>query len=126
MSYPFGKSTYNYITSPYGEPRYGYYHKGVDIIANYGAPILATAGGTVVESGYSNGGWGYTVVIDHGNGIRSRYAHCSDLYVTVGEKVNRGDNIAAVGSTGYSECNHLHIEVTENGVRVDPFNYIEQ
>lgn len=126
MSYPFGKSTYNYITSPYGEPRYGYYHKGVDIIANYGAPILATAGGTVVESGYSNGGWGYTVVIDHGNGIRSRYAHCSDLYVAVGEKVNRGDNIAAVGSTGYSECNHLHIEVTENGVRVDPFNYIEQ
>ena len=126
MSYPFGENTYNYVTSYYGEARYGYYHMGVDIIADYGSPILATAGGTVIESGYSNGGWGYTVVIDHGNGIRSRYAHCSSLNVTVGEKVNRGDNIAAVGSTGNSECNHLHIEVTENGARVNPFNYIEQ
>ncbi len=126
MSYPFDSETYNYVTSYYGEARYGYYHKGVDIIADYGAPIRATAGGTVVESGYSNGGWGYTVVIDHGNGIRSRYAHCSSLNVTVGEKVNRGDHIASVGSTGYSECNHLHLEVTENGVRVDPFNYVEQ
>ncbi len=122
MSFPL-KDNY-YITSYYGEPRWGYYHKGVDIIAPYGTAIYATAGGTVIESGYSNGGWGYTVVVDHGNGIQSRYAHCSSLNVTVGEKVDRGELIAEVGSTGNSECNHLHLEVNQNGVRVDPMNFI--
>ncbi len=125
MTFPLKESSGYSITSYYGDPRDGYYHMGVDIIAGYGTPIYATAGGTVVESGYSNGGWGNTVLIDHGNGIRSRYAHCSSLNVSVGEKVNRGDYIAAVGSTGYSECNHLHLEVTENGVKVNPMNYME-
>ncbi len=124
MSFPFRKGTDFSISSYFGEPRYGYYHKGMDIIADYGTPILAAAGGKVIESGYSTGGWGNTVLIDHGNGVQSRYAHCSSLNVSVGDTVNRGDHIAGVGSTGDSQCNHLHFEVYENGVRVDPIKYI--
>lgn len=123
MTFPLSESSGYYVSSPYGDPRYGYYHRGVDIIAPYGTSIHAVAGGTVVEAGYSNGGWGYTVVIDHGNGIKSRYAHCSYVNVSVGAQVNRGDCIAAVGSTGYSECNHLHLEVTVNGAHTNPMNY---
>ncbi len=123
MSFPLKESSGYYISSYYGAPRYGYYHQGVDIIAGYGTPIYATAGGTVIEAGYSNGGWGYTVVIDHGNGIKTRYAHCSSINVAAGETVNRGDQIAAVGSTGNSECNHLHLEAIVNGTRVNPMNY---
>jgi len=124
MSFPFTKGTAYNITSYYGEARYGYYHMGVDIIASYATPIHATAGGTVLEAGELGGGWGIGVVIDHGNGIRSRYAHCSSVDVTPGQKVGRGEKIAQVGSTGYAECDHLHLEVLENGARVDPFKYI--
>ena len=109
---------------------YGYqegrFHNGIDIYGDYGAPIVAAKGGTVVEaepSGY-NGGWGLNVLIDHGNGYMTRYAHCSAIAVTVGETISQGQTIGYVGSTGYSTCNHLHFEVYENGSRVDPYPYI--
>ncbi|MBR3290481.1 MAG: M23 family metallopeptidase [Clostridia bacterium] len=109
---------------------YGYqegrFHNGIDIYGDYGAPILASDGGTVVEaytSGY-NGGWGLNVLIDHGNGYMTRYAHCSSVAVTVGEKVSKGQMLGRVGSTGYSTCNHLHFEVYVSGSRVDPYPFI--
>ena len=73
--------------------------------------------------GYS-GGYGYVVKMSHGNGIETYYAHCSELYVSAGEKVEAGDIIAAVGSTGNSTGNHLHFEVRIDGVEVNPQNYL--
>ncbi len=121
LSYPFAA---NYpITSPYGDYRGYYYHQGIDIVAPYGTEILASAGGTVVEASYSYYGWGNHVVIDHGNGMKTRYAHCSSLNVSVGDKVARGEVIAFVGSTGDADCNHLHIELLSGGARINAANY---
>ena len=116
-------SGYN-ITSNYGEYRGGYAHQGTDMVVNFGTDIMAAASGTVIEAGYSSYGWGNNVLIDHGNGIKTRYAHCSSLNVSVGEKVSRGEVIAKVGSTGDSECNHLHFEAYVNGVRTDAMQLV--
>lgn len=121
LSYPFA---YNYtVTSPYGDYRGYYYHQGMDIVAPYGTEILACAGGTVVEASYSYYGWGNHVVIDHGNGMKTRYAHCSSLNVSVGDKVARGEVIAFVGATGDADCNHLHLELLSGGARINAANY---
>jgi len=98
-------------------------HTGLDIAAPTGTKIKASAGGTVTFSGYK-GSFGYMVVINHGNGIETYYAHCSKLYVTVGQQVNQGDIIAAVGNTGNSTGPHLHLEVRVNGVAYNPQNYV--
>lgn len=104
-------------------------HKGTDITTNggMGRPIVAAASGTVVEasSGW-NTGFGNSVVIDHGNGLRTRYAHCQNnsIRVRVGQKVSQGQQIAAIGSTGNSTGAHLHFEVMVNGRRVNPERYI--
>lgn len=113
------------ITSRFGnrESIRSYDHTGIDIAAPAGTPIKATADGTVKFSGYS-GGYGYVVKISHGNGIETYYGHCSSLYVSTGEKVEAGDVIAAVGSTGNSTGNHLHFEVRVNGTEVDPQYYL--
>lgn len=105
-------------TDPIGRPHYAY-----DIAIGYGTPIKATNSGTVViaTSHYS---YGYYIVIDHGNGKSSLYAHCSSLYVGVGTNVEKGQTIAAVGSTGFSTGNHLHFEMRENGVKVNPAKYV--
>lgn len=108
------------ISSYWGDGRN---HKGLDLAANKGVPIFAAAKGTVTYSGYS-GDYGYSVVIDHGNGLKTRYAHASALCVRVGDVVAQGDMIAAVGSTGYSTGDHLHFEVIVNGTRVNPAPYI--
>ena len=93
------------------------YHTGADICAAYGSPILAADSGVVVTAGY-HPSYGNYVVINHGNGMRTLYAHASSLNVHVGQSVKQGDVIAYVGSTGNSTGNHCHFEVFVNGVRV--------
>lgn len=117
------------ITSPFG-PRKdplgaGYdFHPGMDIGAPEGAPIRAAAAGRVIQVG-EDGGYGNVVVIDHGNGLTSRYGHCSQTFATVGEVVQAGDQIAAVGSTGHSTGPHLHFEVREGDRPVDPSAFLK-
>ncbi|MBE9013859.1 M23 family metallopeptidase, partial [Pseudanabaenaceae cyanobacterium LEGE 13415] len=89
----------------------------------FGHPILAADRGTVIFAGWY-GGYGNSVILDHGNGITTMYAHAQELYVSEGETVERGKTIAATGSTGLSTGPHLHFEVRENGEPVDPMNYL--
>ena len=103
------------------------YHSGLDIATSYGTTIKASDGGTVVWSGTGTGSyWSYGnyVVIDHGNGVRTLYAHCSSLLVSTGDKVYQGQPIARVGSTGRSTGNHCHFEVQINGTAVNPLAYL--
>ena len=98
-------------------------HKGMDLAAPTGTPIYAAAAGTVTTARYSNsaGNW---VVINHGNGLQTYYMHASALYVSEGQTVSKGQNIAAVGSTGQSTGPHLHFQVMQNGTPVNPRNYL--
>ena len=99
------------------------YHKGVDVGAPKGTPIIAAAGGTVVISTYHYSAGNY-VMINHGNGVYTVYMHASKLLVSVGDKVKQGQKIALVGTTGYSTGNHLHFGVRINGTYYDPLNYV--
>lgn len=108
------------ITSYWGDGRG---HKGMDLAADSGTPIYAVADGTVTASGFQSA-YGYYVDVDHGNGIKTRYAHASVLKVSTGVQVKQGDLLALVGRTGNSTGNHLHFEVIVNGTRVNPASYI--
>ena len=117
-----------YITSGFGyrvAPTAGATsrHDGIDYGASTGTPIYAADSGTVITAQY-NSARGYYVVINHGNGMQTWYQHCSALYVSVGDKVSRGQNIAAVGATGIVTGPHLHCEVHVNGTPVDPLLYL--
>lgn len=121
-------SVSSYITSPYGtrtHPITGTVktHTGLDIGAASGTNIYAAADGTVLVSGWNNGGYGYYVVINHGGGLTTLYAHCSSLLVSSGQKVTKGQVIAKVGSTGMSTGPHLHFEVLKNGSHTNPWAY---
>ena len=107
------------LSCPYGKDG----HKGVDLSAPFGTPIKAAASGTVVEASY-NGTYGNCVVIDHGNGIKTLYAHASTIGVNVGDIVHAGETVALVGSTGYSTGNHLHFEIHVGENRINPQPYI--
>jgi murein DD-endopeptidase MepM/ murein hydrolase activator NlpD len=109
------------ITSGYGM-RWGRLHAGIDIGAGYGTPIRAAAGGTVIFAGWM-GGYGNFVIIDHGGGLATAYAHQSSIAVG-GGAVSQGQVIGYVGSTGHSTGPHLHFEVRVNGSAVDPLGYL--
>jgi murein DD-endopeptidase MepM/ murein hydrolase activator NlpD len=98
-------------------------HEGIDISAREGTPIVAPAGGLVIEVS-TEPGYGRTLRIDHGYGVVTRYAHCSKILVRVGQRVKRGAEIALVGNTGISTSPHLHYEVEVWGRPMDPRNYI--
>ncbi len=114
------------ISSPFAS-RWGSFHGAIDISngSTNGKPIIASDGGTVIEAEYHSS-YGYYVLIDHGNGYKTRYAHCSKLMVEAGQKVAQGEYIANVGNTGYSFGAHLHFEIIKNGQLVDPLNYVER
>jgi len=98
-------------------------HKGLDIAAGCGTPIYAAAAGTVEFAG-TKGSFGKLVIINHGSGVKTYYAHCNSLKVSAGQKVEAGTNIATVGKTGTATGYHLHFEVRVNGVSKNPQNYI--
>ncbi len=124
------------VYSAYGmrfHPSDGEYkmHSGVDLGGNTGNPIVAAESGTVLSvvtpcPGQKDGGSGYGnyLIVGHDNGISTLYAHCKDVYVSVGQSVGRGETIASCGSTGMSTGPHLHFEVRENGTKVNPMKYI--
>lgn len=101
-------------------------HNGLDIANKTGTPIYAADAGVVeiAATGW-NGGYGNTFLINHGNGIKTRYGHLSALYVKQGDTVAKGENIGAMGSTGRSTGPHIHFEVVINGTRYNPLNYIK-
>ena len=135
MTYDGGTFTwpcpaYTRISSPFGwrlHPTLGVqkFHNGVDLAAPAGSNILAAYSGTVVGAGY-NSSMGNYVMIDHGSELYTIYMHASALYVKSGQKVSKGDVIAAVGTTGRSTGNHLHFGVRVNGSYVNPMNYISK
>ena len=116
------------LSSPYGyriHPIYGTkrLHTGIDIAASNGTPIAAAGSGKVILAKVF-GGYGNAVVVDHGGGLTTLYAHQSRIAVSVGQAVSRGDTIGYVGSTGNSTGAHLHFETAEYGNRVDPLKYL--
>src|SRR5690606_2937439 len=111
------------ISSRYG-PRWGRMHYGIDIAVNTGTPVKAAARGRVSFAGW-NGGYGYLVIIDHGNNVETRYAHLSRIAVQVGQYVSRGSVIAYSGNTGNSTGPHLHFEIRYKGQAVNPLNYLQ-
>jgi len=118
-----------WITSHFGwrRPPHGgatRLHTGLDIAAPIGTPIIAPADGHVVFAGYHSA-YGNLVVIDHGYGLSTKYAHTSRMLVKVGERVQRGDLIARVGNTGRSTGPHLHFEVIKDGVPTNPMRYLK-
>ena len=102
---------------------YSWRHKGLDIANRIGTPLFAADAGTVIYASWSNG-YGNNVVIDHGGGKKTRYAHMSKFYVSKGDKVTKGESIGEMGSTGWSTGPHIHFEVMINGVKYNPLNYI--
>lgn len=116
------------ITSPFGwrvHPIFGTQrlHTGIDIGADYGDSVRAADGGVVIHADWM-GGYGNAVIIDHGNGISTLYAHNSQLLVDEGQSVAKGQTVARCGSTGYSTGPHVHFEVRQNGSPVNPLNYL--
>ena len=110
--------------------RFGYrsllgstYHSGIDIGNSYGTSIYASDGGTVTYSGWMSG-YGYLIIIDHGNGYQTYYGHNSSLVASLGQKVHKGQLIARMGSTGRSTGNHCHFGIKLNGTFVNPLNYL--
>ena len=122
---PTGWPTNGFISSGYGLRWNGAeFHQGIDIAAEMGTPIVATADGVVTIAGWNAGGYGNMVDIDHGSGVSTRYGHASAVVVTAGQRVRRGQIIAYVGSTGHSTGPHLHYEVRLSGQPVNPTSYL--
>lgn len=110
-----------YVSDPFMSDRN---HKGMDIAADSGTDIYAADGGTVIDAGWNDGGYGNYVVIDHGNGYVTLYGHASEVYVSAGQTVSAGELIAAVGTTGDSTGNHCHFEIRYNGDFLNPAAFV--
>ena len=113
------------LSAPIGDrfgPRGSRFHEGVDFPAPTGTPVAAAGSGRVVFAGPSGSGWGTLVVLSHGNGIRTRYAHLSQVMVRVGQQISTGATIGLVGATGEATGPHLHFEVLLRGANVDPLS----
>lgn len=122
---PVASNKMNWPTQGYRITQYySWRHAGLDIADKTGTPIYAADAGTVEYAGWSNG-YGYNILIDHGGGKKTRYAHLSKFYAEKGDGVNKGETIAAMGSTGWSTGPHLHFEVIINGSKYNPLNYIK-
>jgi murein DD-endopeptidase MepM/ murein hydrolase activator NlpD len=100
------------------------YHKGADIANSIGTPIYAADAGYVMLAGRDTAGYGLQIVINHGNGFITRYAHLSKILVKAGQSVKRGEKIALMGNTGRSTGPHLHFEIIRNGAIVNPAAYL--
>ena len=128
-SLPSIMPTAGWLTSHFSRKRYHPIlnttraHEGIDVVAPQGTPIVAPANGTVTRVSRDNG-YGLMLEIDHGNGIVTRFAHCSRIDAKPGQRVTRGERVAAVGSTGLSTAPHLHYEIRVNGKVVDPLTYV--
>lgn len=128
-SYPAGRPIANgWLSSPYGwrnDPFHGRrsFHHGVDFAGRRGSNVVAVASGLVLSAG-NNGGYGKLVTVDHGNGYVTHYGHNSEVMVAVGDRVNQGDVIARMGTTGRSTGPHVHFEVYRKGRRVNPFKFV--
>jgi len=112
------------LVSGYGVPRRTHRHGGIDIKAPAGRPVLASRGGRVVYAGAGLRGYGKTVILEHGGGMQSLYAHSSALLVRLGERVKQGQSIARVGRTGNATADHCHFEIRLNDKRVDPMRWL--
>jgi murein DD-endopeptidase MepM/ murein hydrolase activator NlpD len=129
LALPSIMPTMGFLTSKFSMIRYhpilheNRPHEGIDITAAYNTKIIAPAAGRVIKVGYENG-YGIMVVIDHGYGLETRYAHMSHSAARVGQSVKRGDLLGYVGSTGLSTGPHLHYEVLRDGRAVDPLRFI--
>lgn len=128
-----GRINYGVVSGTRISSYYGYrihpitgrrqFHDGLDIAAPQGNSVYAYTDGRVVEAGW-NGGYGNCILIDHGDGLKTRYAHLSRIYVRVGQRVRTEERIGAIGSTGNSTGPHLHFEVIKNGRTTNPLNYL--
>jgi murein DD-endopeptidase MepM/ murein hydrolase activator NlpD len=128
VSSPTLRPVNGYITSGFGyrfHPLTGKkeFHKGLDVRASRDSPIISPANGIVLST-RRNAGYGRMVVVDHGYGIVTRYGHVSKVFVKPGQRVKRGEKLAAVGSTGRTTGPHLHYEVIRNGIAVNPIRYL--
>ena len=107
------------VSSSFGAQRGRSWHQGIDLSAPKGTPVWATADGRVVMA-ERDGAYGRTVLVDHGNGYATRYAHLKRIKVSPGERVRRGDTLGTVGASGRASGSHLHYEVRRGGTPVDP------
>jgi len=104
-----------------------WYHPALDISNLGGGPIAASDSGTVTVAGWpDNSGYGNRVIVDHGNGYTTLYAHMSAIYVVPGQRVGKGEVLGAMGSTGRSSGTHLHLEIRQNGVALNPLSILGQ
>jgi murein DD-endopeptidase MepM/ murein hydrolase activator NlpD len=121
-----GRGTGRFIWPTAGYVTQGYkrYHPALDIARALGTPVKAADTGYVVSAGWSNDGYGNRIVIDHGNGYQTLYAHLNRIYVKVGDSLGRGAEIGQMGSSGRSTGPHLHFEIRKNGARLNPISFL--